>query len=89
MSLTRSLANLGVSKGIRVNAVAPGPIWTPLIPATFSGDKLESWVKGETPMGRPGQPCEVGPSYVFLAGEDASFYVGQTIHPDGGTPINS
>ncbi|KAI8476899.1 MAG: hypothetical protein J3K34DRAFT_453110 [Monoraphidium minutum] len=88
MAMTRSLANLCVSKGIRVNAVAPGPIWTPLIPATFPKEKIDEW-KSEAPMGRPGQPAEVGPSYVFLASEDASFYTGQTLHPDGGTPINA
>ncbi|KIZ04411.1 short-chain dehydrogenase/reductase SDR [Monoraphidium neglectum] len=88
VAMTRSLANLAVQRGIRVNAVAPGPIWTPLIPATFPKEKIEEW-KDEAPMKRPGQPAEVGPSYVFLASEDASFYTGQTLHPDGGTPLNT
>ncbi|GBF91259.1 hypothetical protein Rsub_03579 [Raphidocelis subcapitata] len=93
MAMTRALANLAVSNGIRVNACAPGPIWTPLIPATFPEEKIKAW-KGEVPMDRPGQPAEVAPCYVFLAcegggwGGDSSFYIGQTLHPDGGVPMN-
>ena len=73
-----------VSKGIRVNAVAPGPIWTPLIPATFE-DVTKFGQK--VPMGRAGQPGEVAPAYVFLASEDSSYITGQTIHVNGGELI--
>jgi NAD(P)-dependent dehydrogenase (short-subunit alcohol dehydrogenase family) len=88
VGFTRSLSQQLVSKGIRVNAVAPGPIWTPLIAATFPEEKIESW-KSEAAMKRPGMPCEVATSYVFLAGEDSSYITGQTLHPNGGTMINS
>ena len=77
-----------LERGIRVNAVAPGPIWTPLIPATFSKEKVGSFGL-ETPMKRPGQPEEVASCYVFLASEvDSSFMSGQVLHPNGGTPIH-
>lgn len=84
ISFTRSLSQNLVSKKIRVNAVAPGPIWTPLIPSTF--DDLEKFGK-QVPMERPGQPSEVGPAYVFLASEDASYITGQVIHINGGEMI--
>ncbi|QQZ10172.1 SDR family oxidoreductase [Heyndrickxia vini] len=89
VSFTRSLSQNQeiVDKGIRVNGVAPGPIWTPLIPATFPEDKLENWGKGN-PMKRPGQPKELAPSYVFLASEDASYISGQVIHVNGGQVVN-
>ena len=83
-SFTRSLSSMLVSKGIRVNAVAPGPIWTPLIPATFE-DVTKFGQK--VPMGRAGQPGEVAPAYVFLASEDSSYITGQTIHVNGGELI--
>jgi NAD(P)-dependent dehydrogenase (short-subunit alcohol dehydrogenase family) len=86
VAFTRSLSQSLVKKGIRVNAVAPGPIWTPLIPSSFPAKKVEKF--GESvPMERPGQPEEVAPSYVFLASEDASFITGQVLHPNGGVPV--
>ncbi|HSK40299.1 MAG TPA: SDR family oxidoreductase [Arenibaculum sp.] len=87
VSFTRALSNALVGRGIRVNAVAPGPIWTPLIPATFAPEKVESFGKS-VPMQRPGEPEEVAPCYVFLASGDASFMSGQTLHPNGGKVVN-
>lgn len=87
LSFTRSLATNLVKKKIRVNAVAPGPIWTPLIVSTFDKKKIKSFGK-EVPMERPGQPSEVGPAYVFLASEDASYITGQVIHINGGEVVN-
>lgn len=82
-SYTRSLAKALAERGIRVNGVAPGPIWTPLIPATFDADIVEDF-GGDTPMGRAGQPCEVATCFVFLASRDASYMTGQVLHPNGG-----
>jgi NAD(P)-dependent dehydrogenase (short-subunit alcohol dehydrogenase family) len=88
VSLTRSLSQALVDKGIRVNGVAPGPIWTPLIPASFSAEKTAK--HGESaPMERAGQPNEVAPCYVFLASEDASYISGQIMHPNGGNVVNT
>ena len=87
-AFTRSLSQNLVKDGIRVNAVAPGPIWTPLNP--FGGqppEKIPEFGK-DTPMGRPGQPNEVAPSFLFLACEDSSYMTGQVLHPNGGTVVN-
>ena len=87
VAFTRSLSKSLVEKGIRVNGVAPGPIWTPLIPSTFPEEKVEKFGK-EVPMQRAGQPEEVASCYVFLASNDASYMAGQILHPNGGTVIN-
>ena len=88
VSFTRALANSLIEKGIRVNGVAPGPIWTPLIPATFPEDKVKEFGK-DTPMRRPGHPHEVATCYVFLASDDSSYIAGQFLHPNGGQPVES
>ena len=87
VAFTRALSQQVIDRGIRVNAVAPGPIWTPLIPATFPANAVESFGTN-TPMGRPGQPDEVAPCYVFLASDDASYVAGQVLHPNGGQVVN-
>ena len=87
IAFTRSLSQALAAKCIRVNGVAPGPIWTPLIPSTFPAEEVETF-GSEVPLGRPGQPEEVAPSYVFLASDDSSYMTGQILHPNGGTVVN-
>jgi NAD(P)-dependent dehydrogenase (short-subunit alcohol dehydrogenase family) len=87
VAFTRSLSQSLAEKYIRVNGVAPGPIWTPLIPSTFPEDKVEKF-GGDVPLGRAGQPEEVAPCYVFLASDDASYMTGQVLHPNGGSVVN-
>lgn len=87
-SFTRSLSGNLAEKKIRVNGVAPGPIWTPLIPASFDADKVKEFGK-DVPLKRPGQPSEVAPAYVFLASDDASYITGQIIHINGGEQVGA
>jgi NAD(P)-dependent dehydrogenase (short-subunit alcohol dehydrogenase family) len=88
VAFTRSLAQKLAERGIRVNGVAPGPIWTPLIPSTFPEEKVRSF-GANTPMGRPGQPNEVAPCYLFLACADSSYITGSVLHPNGGDATES
>jgi NAD(P)-dependent dehydrogenase (short-subunit alcohol dehydrogenase family) len=88
VAFTRSLSEALIEDGIRVNAVAPGPIWTPLIPASFEPDRVAKH-GASAPMKRAGQPNEVAPCYVFLASEDASYMSGQVLHPNGGNVVGS
>ena len=91
MALTRSLSLSLVEQGIRVNAVAPGPIWTPLIPTSFSAEEVRTFDSGtsKVSMLQAGQPCEVAPCYVLLASDDSSYMTGQVLHPNGGTIVGS
>ncbi|MCM1386708.1 MAG: SDR family oxidoreductase [Bacillus sp. (in: Bacteria)] len=91
VALTKSLSLSLAEAGIRVNGVAPGPIWTPLIPASYSAAEVATFGKktSHVPMDRAGQPCEVSPCYVFLASDDSSYMTGQVLHPNGGTIVGS
>ncbi|KAJ5113574.1 hypothetical protein N7456_002108 [Penicillium angulare] len=86
VAFTRALSNQQVKKGIRVNCVCPGPIWTPLIPSTMQTSAMEQF--HSVPIGRPGQPSEVGTCFVFLASQDSSYISGQCLHPNGGIMVN-
>jgi NAD(P)-dependent dehydrogenase (short-subunit alcohol dehydrogenase family) len=88
VTFTYSLSLTLIEKGIRVNAVAPGPIWTPLIPASFDSEHVAKF-GSSTPMQRAGQPNEVAPCYVFLASDEASYISGQVLHPNGGVIVRS
>jgi len=88
VAFTRSLAKKLVERGIRVNGVAPGPIWTPLIPSTFDAKHVASF-GAQTPMKRPGQPNEVASCFLFLACDDGSYITGSVLHPNGGEPTES
>lgn len=87
VAFTRSLSRALAKKGLRVNGVAPGPIWTPLIPSTFPAKEVATF-GSDVPLGRPGQPEEVASSFVFLASDDSSYMSGQILHPNGGTVVN-
>jgi hypothetical protein len=86
LTFTKGLSDEAIKKGIRVNAVAPGPVWTPLIPMSFPGEDVAEFGKS-TPMGRPGQPAELAPVYVFLASPDSSYITGECIGVTGGKPL--
>ena len=87
VSFTRSLAANLIKKGIRVNGVAPGPVWTPLIASSFPRKKVAQF-GSDVPMGRAGEPVEIAPAYLFLACDDSSYMTGQFLHPNGGEIIN-
>lgn len=87
LAFSRSLSQSLVGKGVRVNAVAPGPIWTPLIASTFDEEQVAKF-GSDTPMGRAGEPNEVAPCFLFFASDDSSYLTGQTLHPNGGFILN-
>jgi NAD(P)-dependent dehydrogenase (short-subunit alcohol dehydrogenase family) len=87
VNFTKGLAMEVARQGIRVNVVAPGPVWTPLIPATMPAEFVSQFGQSESPMGRPAQPAELAPAYVFLASQESSFVNGETLGVTGGTPL--
>jgi hypothetical protein len=88
VNFTKGLAQETIENGVRVNAVAPGPIWTPLIPATMPEEKVADFGAEESPMGRAGQPAEVAPVYVFLASQESAYVNGEVIGATGGMPLS-
>ena len=86
VTFSKALAQEVIKQGVRVNVVAPGPVWTPLIPATMPHEKVESF-GGDTPEGRPAQPAELAPIYVFLASQESSYVCGEVIGVTGGKPL--
>jgi len=88
VAFTRSLSQQLIKRGILVNAVAPGPVWTPLIPSSFKPEAVEHFGE-KAPMGRPAQPDEIAPSYIFLASDDSAVMSGQVLHPNGGEVVNA
>lgn len=88
VAFTRSISQSLIKKGIRVNAVAPGPVWTPFIPSSMPEEKVAKFGK-DVAMGRPAQPVEIAPSYLFLATKDGQFFSGQVLHPNGGSVVNA
>jgi hypothetical protein len=87
VNFSKGLSQELIEKGIRVNVVAPGPIWTPLIPATMPDEKVDGFGESEAPIGRPGQPAELAPAYVFLASQESSYITGEVIGVTGGMPL--
>src|SRR3712207_3123892 len=87
ITFTKALAQELISQGIRVNSVAPGPVWTPLIPATMPAQQVSQFGQSESPMGRPAQPAELAPAYVFLASQESSYVNGETLGVAGGSPL--
>jgi NAD(P)-dependent dehydrogenase (short-subunit alcohol dehydrogenase family) len=86
VAFSKGLAQSLIERGIRVNVVAPGPVWTPLIPATMPPDSVEGF-GSQSPIGRPAQPAELAPAYVFLASDESSYVVGETLGVTGGMPL--